>query len=111
MQIGSSMSTGAFAALVPATSVSSPSTDPLIGVAPTGDTSADLMKFLQMSPAQKMEYQWLSSHHITQQQLSSMTQAQRDALHEQMASDLKQKAQQDLESKTAKANGGLNIVV
>ena len=112
MQIGSSLSTGAFAPVMPASSSSSPAaSDPLTSIAPSGDTSADLMKFLKMSPAQKMEYQWMSSHHITQQSLAAMTPDQRNALQQRMESDLKQKAQQTLESKTAQANGGVNIVV
>ena len=79
--------------------------------APSGNSSADLMKFLQMTPAQKMDYQWMSSHHITQQSLASMSQDQRDALRQQMATDLKQKAQQDMDAKAAKASGGVNLVV
>ncbi len=110
MQIGSSLSTGAFAPVSSTSTTSSPSSDPLIAGAPSGDTSADLMKFLQMTPAQKMEYQWMSSHHLTQSSLASMTQQQRDAIREQMASDLKQKAQQQMDAQVAKANGGVNVI-
>ncbi len=112
MQIGSSLSTGAFASLTSTSSSSSPSaSDPLLASAPSGDASADLMKFLQMSPAQKMDYQWLSSHHLTQANLASMSQEQRDAIRQQMANDLKTKAQQTMDSQVAKANGGVNVVV
>ncbi len=113
MQIGSSLSTGAFASLTsaPSSASSSSAGDPLLASAPTGDTSADLMKFLQMTPAQKMDYQWLSSHHLTQSNLASMSQQQRDAIRQQMANDLKTKAQQNMDSEVAKANGGVNVVV
>ncbi len=112
MQIGSSLSTGAFASLTSSSSASSPSaSDPLMASAPTGDASVDLMKFLKMTPAQKMDYQWLSSHHLTQSNLASMSQDQRDAIRTQMANDLKTKAQQDMDSEVAKANGGVNVVV
>ena len=114
MQIGATSSnSGVFAPVTDASSSStSPSaSDPLMSVAPSGDSSADLMKFLNMTPAQKMDYQYLSSHHITQQSLSQMSQTQRDALRQQMASDLKQKAQQEMDAKVAKASGGVNIVV
>lgn len=85
--------------------------DPLIGVAPTGNSSDDLMRFLKMTPAQKMEYEWLNAHHITQSDLKSMPADQRNLIRQQMAADLKQKAQQDMEAKAAKAGGGVNIVV
>lgn len=113
MQIGSSLSTGAFASLTsnPSSATSPSASDPLLASAPTGDASADLMKFLQMTPAQKMDYQWLSSHHLTQSDLASMSQQQRDAIRQQMANDLKTKAQQDMDSQVAKANGGVNVVV
>lgn len=112
MQIGSSLSTGAFASLTSSPSSSSPSpSDPLLASAPSGDASADLMKFLQMTPAQKMDYQWLSGHHLTQSNLASMSQEQRDAIRTQMATDLKNKAQQDMDAKAAKAGGGVNVVV
>jgi hypothetical protein len=112
MQVGSSLSTGAFASLTssPSSSASSAASDPLVADAPTGDTSTDLMKFLKMTPAQKMDYQWMSSHHLTQQSLASMTSDQRDAIRQQMASDLKQKAQQTMDSQVAKSNGGVNIL-
>ena len=113
MQVGSSTSTGAFASLTAApSSPTSPSAnDPLMADAPTGDKSADLMKFLQMTPSQKMDYQWLSSHHLTQSKLAAMTSDQRNAIRQQMANDLKTKAQQDMDSQVAKANGGVNVVV
>ncbi len=113
MQVGSSLSTGAFASVTatPTSSTSVASNDPLMAVAPSGDKSADLMKFLQMTPAQKMDYQWMSSHHITQQSLASMTPDQRNAIRQQMANDLKTKAQQAMDSGVAKANGGVNVVV
>jgi len=116
MQIGSALSAGAFSPLTAtstpsSSSTSSASTDAMMASAPTGDSSTDLMRFLKMTPAQKMDYQWMSSHHITQQSLSSMSQTQRDALRDQMSSELQQRAQQTLEAKTAQANGGVNIVV
>ena len=110
MQIGSSLNTGAYAALTPTSSsstssASSAASDPLMAIAPSGNSSDDIMKFLKMTPAQKMQYEWMSSHHVTQQSLASMTQDQRDALQEQMSADLKQKAQQATEAKAAKAGG------
>ncbi len=114
MQIGTSFNTGAYASLTSApsstASVSSAASDPLMAIAPSGNNSADLMKFLKMTPAQKMQYEWMSSHKITQQSLASMTQDQRNALQEQMSNDLRQKAQQATEAKAAKA-GGINVVV
>jgi len=113
MQIGASFSAGAFASVTstPTSTSSSAGNDPLLASAPSGDASADLIKFLQMTPAQKMDYQWMSSHHITQGSLAAMSQQQRDAIRQQMAGDLKQKAQQDMDAQVAKANGGVNIVV
>ena len=112
MQVGSSLSTGAFASVTSTpSSTSAANNDPLIADAPTGDKSTDLMKFLQMTPAQKMDFQWLSSHHLTQSNLASMTSDQRDAIRQQMANDIKTKAQQDMDSQVAKANGGVNVVV
>ncbi len=115
MQIGSSAGVNAYAALTssstPSSSSSSASSDPLLANAPTGDKTADLMKFLKMTPAQKMEFQWLSSHHITQSDLASMSQQQRDAIRQQMATDFKQKAQQQMDANAAKDKGGVNVVV
>jgi len=115
MQIGTSLNTGAYASLTSTPSSStnsaaSAASDPLMAIAPSGNNSADLQKFLKMTPGQKMQYEWMSSHNITQQTLASMTQDQRNALQEQMSTDLKQKAQQATEAKAAKA-GGVNVVV
>ncbi len=114
MQIGSSTNTGAYAPITSVSSstssASSAASDPLMAIAPSGNNSADLMKFLKMTPAQKMQYEWMSSHKITQQSLAAMTPDQRTALQEQMTNELKQKAQQATEAKAAKA-GGVNVVV
>ena len=115
MQIGTATNTGAYASLTSTPSSSSnaaasAASDPLMSIAPSGNNTADLQKFLQMTPGQKMQYEWMSSHNITQQSLASMTQDQRNALQEQMTNDLKQKAQKATEDKAAKA-GGINVVV
>ncbi len=94
-----------------ASASNSSNSDPLMAVAPSGDSSDDLMRFLKMTPAQKMQYEWLNSHHITQQDLNGMSSDQRNAIRQQMAADLKQKAQQEMEAKAAKAGGGGNVVV
>ena len=110
MQVAST-SAPVTASLGSSNAASGSGSDPLMDVAPSGNNSDDLMRFLKMTPAQKMEYEWLNSHHVTQQDLKGMSSDQRDAIRQQMAADLKQKAQQDMEAKAAKANGGVNIVV
>lgn len=100
MQIGSSFSpiTASYGS-----SKKTPSTpiDPLMQIAPSDSDTAEttLMKFLKMTPAEKMQYTWLNSHHITKEKLAAMSPDERAAVQKQMESEIQQKARDDIEKK------------
>jgi len=81
--------------------------------APTQSTDVDgaaaqnFLKYMNETPAQKLEDAWLKAHHLTREQLAAMPPAQREAIEKQMAADLKEKLkQQALDQANGKKTGG-----
>ncbi len=110
MQIGSSFSplTASYG------SVNKPqttATDPLMQLAPSeSDTpEATLMKFFKMSPAEKMQYTWLNAHHLTKEKLAAMSPEERQAVNQQMATELQQKALQDSKDRKGQDEPGKSV--
>ncbi|ESQ81644.1 hypothetical protein AEAC466_20940 [Asticcacaulis sp. AC466] len=111
MQIASSYALPASYGTSTATK-SQTSTDPLSQIAPSSSDSAEasLMKFLKMSPAEKMQYTWLNSHGLTKEKLAAKSPEERAAIQKQMMQELQEQARQRQE----KANGtgtAINVVV
>ena len=52
------------------------------------------MKYMQQTPAQRMEEAWLAAHHLSRADLDKMTPVQRDAVRREMSEDLKNQALQ-----------------
>jgi hypothetical protein len=79
--------------------------------APTNDDPNDplqfLTKYLNESPAKRMEDAWLAKHHLSEQQLASMPPEQQSAIRKQMADDIKKQIQQ----KTGGLGGNANLTV
>ncbi|HTM83098.1 hypothetical protein [Asticcacaulis sp.] len=104
MQIGSSFSpiTASYGSTK---KTQSPPTDPLMQIAPSASDTSEttLMKFLKMTPAEKMQYTWLNAHHLTKEKLAAMSPDERAAVQKQMESEIQQKAREGTEKKTGKS--------
>jgi hypothetical protein len=81
------------------------------GAAGSTDSSSDalqyLIKYMNESPAQRMEEAWLAKHHLSEQSLQAMSPDQQDAIRKQMAEDIKKQIQE----KTGGLGGNANVVV
>jgi len=111
MQIGSSFSTTATSYSSTKKAQSTP-TDPLMQIAPSNSDTAEttLMKFLKMTPAEKMQYTWLNAHHLTKEKLAAMSPEERAAVHKQMETEIQQKAREDTEKKSGEKGQSVNIL-
>jgi hypothetical protein len=112
MQIGAtSSSLPVFATHTTASqSQSNPLDDLLSNIAPSKDPTADLLRFLKMSPAEKMQYQWMASHKMSGDDIKSMSSEQRAALMKQMATELAEQAQQRATAKDTGQGQQVNIL-
>lgn len=71
------------------------------------DPAKEFMDFMKLTPAQRMEEQWLRSHGLTRKDLESMSPEKRDAIKKQMAQEI----EDAMKRKTkAKAAGGVDIL-
>jgi hypothetical protein len=70
--------------------------------ATTGATSPEqsFLDYMKEPVAQRMEEAWLKAHNLTEDDLKSMTPAQRDAIEKEMQADIKAKMQQQAQQKT-----------
>ena len=104
MQIGSSFSpiTASYGSTK---KTQSAPTDPLMQIAPSASDTAEttLMKFLKMTPAEKMQYTWLNAHHLTKEKLAAMSPDERAAIQKQMESEIQQKAREATEKKSGQS--------
>ncbi|ESQ81446.1 hypothetical protein [Asticcacaulis benevestitus] len=109
MQIGSSF-TMPVSFNMGSSSKTSTTSDPLSQIAPSSSDTAEasLMKFLKMSPAEKLQCTWLNSHGITKEKLAAMKPEERIAIQKQMTDELQEQARQEMEKKKGAT---VNIVV
>jgi hypothetical protein len=111
MQIGATSSLPIFANTSTAgKGQSSPLDDLLSSLAPSKDPTADLMRFLKMSPAEKMQYQWLASHKMSGDDIKSMSSEDRAALMKQMATELAEQAKQRATAKDTGQGQQVNLL-
>ena len=112
------MQIGATSSYIPAfasnatTGTTKASGDNLSSFAPSkaNTPQEELLWFLKMSPAEKMQYQWLASHKISMQDLSSMSSEDRAALLKQMATELAERAKQNATAKETGQGQQVNIL-
>ncbi len=111
MQIGSSFSTMT-ASYGSVKKNQTTATDPLMQLAPSESDTPEkaLMKFFDMTPAEKMQYTWLNAHHLTKEKLAAMSPDERAAIQKQMETEIQQKAQQDSAKKNGQNGQSVNIL-
>jgi hypothetical protein len=110
MQIGSSFS--AMPATYSANRMQYAPIDALRKIAPSESDTPEkaLMKFLEMTPAEKMQFLWLNAHHLTREELATMSPDERAAIQKQMTTEIQQKAREDMEKKSGQSGQSLNIL-
>lgn len=62
--------------------------------APESTATKNFLDYMKKSVGQRMRDAWLASHHLTEEQLKSMSSTERDAIEKQMAADIKEEMKQ-----------------
>ncbi|HTZ77396.1 MAG TPA: hypothetical protein VMC10_05800 [Stellaceae bacterium] len=75
-----------------------------------GSAAQSFLKYMNETPAQKLEDAWLKEHNLTRAQLDAMPPAQREAIEKEMAADIQQKLkQQALDNANKQTGGNLDV--
>jgi len=111
MQIGSSFATITASYGLTQKMSTATASDPLTQLAPSASdtTETTLMKFLKMSPAEKMQYTWLNAHKLTKEKLAAMSPDERAAIQKQMETEIQQKTKQDAANKSTQIPGAKSV--
>lgn len=80
----------------PASSGVFASADSSASASASGDSGATktFLDYMKKSVGERMRDAWLASHHLTEDQLKSMSASERDAIEKQMAADIKEEMKQ-----------------
>jgi hypothetical protein len=69
------------------------------------DPVQEFRNYMKETPAQRLEDSWLAAHHLTRQQYEAMSPQERQAIQQQMASELKEQVKQAALDKPGKKGG------
>lgn len=70
----------------------------------------EFLDFMKLTPAQRMQEQWLAAHGLTRQDLENMEPEKRDALMKQMAQEIEEKIKQQALNKNDDKKDGVDIL-
>jgi hypothetical protein len=76
-----------------------------LGQAASAPSAKDqFRKYMQMSPAERMEENWLRSHGLSKEKLDAMSSEQREAVIKQMKDDIEHKLQDQAAQKATQVD-------
>lgn len=65
--------------------------------------AAEFLAYMEKSPAEHMRDAWLARQGITAEELEQMSPAEREAIEQRMAEDIRRELQEEAQKKAAKA--------
>jgi hypothetical protein len=78
--------------------------DNSIASASKPDAKAEFQKYMKMTPAERMEENWLRAHGLSKEKLAAMSSEDREKIMKQMKDDIEKKLKDDSEQKATKVD-------
>jgi hypothetical protein len=69
-----------------------------------GGAKDDFLKYMKMSPGERMEENWLRAHGLSREKLAALPPKEREDIMKQMKQDIEKKLKDQAEQKTAKVD-------